>query len=114
MVERSGADDPGWELLSRTAAGDDAAFGELMRAYQDRLLAVCQRMLGGPEKAEDAVQEVFLKAYRQAGRLEPRGRLYTWLYRVAVNHCLNRLRRRRIVRFVPLVKRGVGEEAVPV
>jgi RNA polymerase sigma-70 factor (ECF subfamily) len=98
----TGTEDRGWELLARTAAGDDNAFGELMTLHADRLVRVCHRLLNDRAEAEDAAQEVFLKAYRKAGRLEPRGQVYTWLYRVAVNHCLNRLRRRRIVRFLPL------------
>ncbi|MDX1643851.1 MAG: RNA polymerase sigma factor [Thermoanaerobaculia bacterium] len=102
--------DPGWELLSAVAAGDELAFERLVGAYQDRLLVLCRRLLGSRAAAEDAVQEVFVKAYRQAGRLEPRGKFYTWLYRVATNHCLNRLRRRRIVRFVPLVSERDPEE----
>jgi len=109
-LERSEVEDSGWELLERVAAGDEEAFARLMRQHQDRVLAVCQRMLGNRAQAEDATQEVFLKAYRQAGKLKIRGQLYTWLYRVAVNHCLNRLRRRRIVRFVPLVGPGESDE----
>jgi RNA polymerase sigma-70 factor (ECF subfamily) len=57
-------------------------------------------MLGDAEEARDAAQDVFLKAYRKAGEVEPRGQVYTWLYRVAVNHCLNKLRRRRLARFL--------------
>lgn len=102
--------DRGWELLERVAAGDSAAFEEIVLEHEARLLALCRRMLGSRAAAEDAVQEVFVKAYRHAGRLEPRGRLYTWLYRVATNLCLNRLRRRRIVRFVPLVGERPSEE----
>ena len=102
-LERSGAEDPGWRLLEQVAAGDSGAFDALMLQHQDRVLAVCQRMLGNRAEAEDATQEVFVKAYHKAGSLEPRGQVYTWLYRVAVNHCLNQLRRRRIVRFLPLV-----------
>lgn len=103
-------DDAGWELVSGVAAGDERAFEQLVAAYQDRLLLLCRRLLGSRAAAEDAVQEVFVKVYRQAGRLEPRGKLYTWLYRVATNHCLNRLRRRRIVRFVPFVSERDPEE----
>ena len=111
-LERSEVEDSGWELLARVADGDQDAFADLMRQHQDRVLAVCQRMLGDRAQAEDATQEVFLKAYRKAGSLEPRGRVFTWLYRVAVNHCLNRLRRRRIVRFVPLIGPGESDEPV--
>lgn len=104
LVRPTGASDRDWELVERLAAGDEGALGDIVRAHQERLLALCRRLLGSRDAAEDAVQEVFLKLYRRAGRLRPRGRLYTWLYRVATNHCLNRLRRRRIVRFVPLAR----------
>jgi RNA polymerase sigma-70 factor (ECF subfamily) len=84
------------------AAGDVEAFAPLVESHQQRLLRLCERLLGDPEEARDAVQEVFLKAYRKAGDFRPQGQVYTWLYRIAVNHCLNRLRRRRLVRFTRL------------
>lgn len=92
--------DPDAEVLARVAAGDTAAFEALVRRHQDRLVGVCQRLLGDREEARDAAQEVFLKAFRKAGSYRPRGRVSTWLYRIAVNHCLNRLRRRKVVRFL--------------
>lgn len=94
--------DPGWEWLSRAAAGDADAFARLVEHHQERLLRLCERLLGDAEEARDAAQEVFLKTFRKAGELRPQGQVYTWLYRLAVNHCLNRLRRRRIVRFLRL------------
>lgn len=105
---RAAADLDDWELLARTARGDEGAFEVLVERHQDRLVRLCERLLQDREAALDATQEVFLKAFRKAGSLEPRGELYTWLYRVATNHCLNRLRRRRIVRFLPLF--GESEE----
>lgn len=97
-----GAGDPDWELLARVAAGEGDAYLPLVERHQDRLLRLCERLLGDREEARDAVQEVFLKAFRHAGTARPRGQLFTWLYRIAVNHCLNRLRRRRLVRFFSL------------
>jgi len=94
------ASDPGWEWLARVAAGDTAAFSPLVESHQERLLHLCERLLGDAEEARDAAQEVFLKAYRKAGDVRPQGQVYTWLYRIAVNHCLNKLRRRRLVRFL--------------
>jgi RNA polymerase sigma-70 factor (ECF subfamily) len=102
--------DPGWELLARVAAGDVEAFAPLVEGHQERLLRLCERLLGDREEARDAVQEVFLKAFRKAGAFRPRGQVYTWLYRIAVNHCLNRLRRRRLVRFTRL---GAPGETAP-
>lgn len=92
--------DPGWEVLAKVAAGDANAFAALVEAHQERLLRLCERLLGDAEEARDAAQEVFLKAYRKAADFRPQGQVYTWLYRIATNHCLNQLRRRRLVRFV--------------
>jgi DNA-directed RNA polymerase specialized sigma24 family protein len=92
--------DPGWAALAKVAAGDAGAFAVLVEAHQERLLRLCERMLGDPEDARDAVQEVFLKAYCKAADFRPHGQVYTWLYRIATNHCLNKLRRRRLVRFI--------------
>jgi RNA polymerase sigma-70 factor (ECF subfamily) len=92
--------DPGWEALARVAAGDAEAFAVLVESHQERLLRLCERMLGDFEEARDAAQEVFLKAYRKAADVRPGGQVYTWLYRIAVNHCLNKLRRRKLVRFL--------------
>jgi RNA polymerase sigma-70 factor, ECF subfamily len=94
------AADPGWELLARVAAGESDAFTRLAEEYQDRLLRLCERLLGEAEEARDAVQEVFLKIWRKSAAVRPQGQLYTWLYRIAVNHCLNKLRRRKLVRFL--------------
>ncbi len=92
--------DSGWDALARVAAGDTDAFTHLVESHQERLLRLCERLLGDPEEARDATQDVFLKVYRKAGEVRPQGQIYTWLYRIAVNHCLNRLRRRRLIRFL--------------
>jgi RNA polymerase sigma-70 factor (ECF subfamily) len=96
------APDPGWDTLARVARGDAGAFAAIVESHQERLLRLCERLLGDAEEARDAAQEVFLKAYRKAAEAKPQGQLYTWLYRIAVNHCLNKLRRRRLVRFLRL------------
>lgn len=91
-----------WQLLAQVAEGDDDAFRIIVERHQDRLIRLCQRLLNNREEALDAAQEVFIKTYQKAGKLQPRGELFTWLYRVATNHCLNRMRRRRIVQFLPI------------
>jgi RNA polymerase sigma-70 factor (ECF subfamily) len=101
--------DPGWKVLARVAAGDANAFTQLVEAHQDRLLRLCERLLGDPEEARDATQDVLIKIFRKAGTLQPRGQVYTLLYRVATNHCLNLLRRRRLVRFIQLESPGASE-----
>lgn len=94
------AGDPGWEALAKVAAGDADAFTSLVESHQERLFRLCERLLGDAEEARDAAQDVFLKAYRKAADVKPQGQVYTWLYRIAVNHCLNKLRRRKLVRFL--------------
>jgi len=100
-----------WHLLALAGEGDDEAFRQIVERHQDRLVRLCQRLLFDREEALDAAQEVFIKAYRKAGKLEPKGELFTWLYRVATNHCLNKLRRRRLVRFLPIGDSGEEETA---
>lgn len=105
--------DPDWETLRRVAAGETDRFRELVERHQERLVRVCDRLLGDTEEARDAAQEVFLRAYRKAGSYRPQGQVFTWLYRIAVNLCLNRLRRRRLVRFLSLSPPAEGEDEAP-
>src|SRR5258708_32372176 len=65
--------DPGWETLARVAAGDADAFGSLVEAPQERVLRLCDRMLGDAGEGRDAAQEGFLKAHRTARDVRPRG-----------------------------------------
>ena len=105
--------DPDWELVARLARGDQAALGDLIERHHRRLLRVCERLLGDAEEARDAVQEVFLKVMVKAGSFRPKALVSTWLYRVAVNHCLNVLRRRRLRRWVSLSPVEDEETAAP-
>ena len=107
------AADPDWDLVARIATGDREAFAELVERHHRRLLRVCERLLGDAEDARDAVQEVFLKVMVKAGGVRPRALVSTWLYRVAVNHCLNVLRRRRLRRWVSLSPAEDEEAAAP-
>jgi RNA polymerase sigma-70 factor, ECF subfamily len=91
-----------WADLAAAAAGDGAAFERLVVRHQRRLHRLCLRLLQDAAEAEEAVQDVFLKLYRRAGSFERHGQLFTLLYRIATNLCLNRLRRRRLIRFVSL------------
>ncbi len=81
------------DLVRRVAEGDGAAFTLLMTAHQERVLAVCRRMMGNREDALDAAQETFLRLYRKADRYRGDAALGTWLHRVTVNTCLDQLRK---------------------
>jgi RNA polymerase sigma-70 factor, ECF subfamily len=82
------------QLIARTCQGDQAAFGQLVERHRGRLLRVCFRLLGNVEDAKDVAQDAFLQAYVNLDRFRVDARFSTWLYRIAVNLCLNALRRR--------------------
>ncbi|MCR9072989.1 MAG: RNA polymerase sigma factor [Alphaproteobacteria bacterium] len=94
MTDRS-QEDPDAALMPRIADGDAAAFRALVDRHADRLLAFAQRMLGDRATAEDVVQDTYLSLWRKAGDWAPQARVSTWLYRVARNAALDRLRRVR-------------------
>jgi RNA polymerase sigma-70 factor (ECF subfamily) len=89
-------------LIERYLAGDVAAFEELMKAHEDRVFAICLRMLRDREAALDATQETFVTVFRKADRFAGRSAFSTWLYRVAVNTCYDQSRRMRRHRADPL------------
>jgi RNA polymerase sigma-70 factor, ECF subfamily len=89
-------------LLRAHAAGDSDAFSELVRRHRDRLWAVALRTLGDREEAADALQDALLSAYRAAGRFRGDAAVTTWLHRIVVNACLDRVRRRQVRPTVPL------------
>jgi RNA polymerase sigma-70 factor (ECF subfamily) len=82
-------------LVERYLGGDPAAFEELMSAHEDRVFAVCLRMLRDREAALDATQETFITVFRKADRFAGRSAFSTWLYRVAINTCYDQARRSR-------------------
>ena len=81
------------ELVERYLTGDIEAFDELMRAHEDRVFAVCLRMLRDRDAALDATQETFITVFRKASSFAGRSAFGTWLYRIAVNTCYDSLRR---------------------
>ncbi len=82
------------ELLREHVAGDSEAFGELFRRHRDRLWAVALRTMSDPEEAADALQDAMVSAFRRAGDFRGESAVTTWLHRIVVNACLDRLRRR--------------------
>ncbi|MFW8594872.1 RNA polymerase sigma factor [Cribrihabitans neustonicus] len=83
-------------LLARFAAGDGAAAAELTRRLGPRVFGVAMRVLGSPAEAEDITQEAMLRLWKMAPRWqEGQAQVSTWLYRVAMNLCIDRKRRAR-------------------
>jgi RNA polymerase sigma-70 factor (ECF subfamily) len=81
------------ELLSAHCTGDPDAFGELFRRHRDQMWALALRTTRDPEVAADAVQEAFIAAFRGADSFRGEAAVTTWLHRIVVNSCLDRLRR---------------------
>ena len=90
------------ELMARHVGGDPDAFGELFRRHRDRLWAVALRTLGDPEEAGDALQDAMVSAFRRADSYRGEAAVTTWLHRVVVNACLDRVRRANVRSADPL------------
>lgn len=84
--------------LELAQSGDDEAFGRIVEAFQGPVYNLCFQMLGERDEAEDAAQETFWKAYRNLGRYDPERKFINWLLAIASNHCVDRLRKRKIKR----------------
>ena len=83
------------ELVTRIRSGDGPAFEELYQRHAARLYNLAYRMAGTANDAEDMLQDIFLLAYRKLGSFRGESSLGTWLYRLAMNHCLDVLRSRQ-------------------
>jgi len=88
--------DPDEELVRRVGRGDPAAIQAMVARKLPRMLALAHRMLGDPVEAEDVAQEAMLRAWKQAPKWRPgQAKFDTWLHRVGLNLCYDRLRNRR-------------------
>jgi RNA polymerase sigma-70 factor (ECF subfamily) len=101
--DRATADFPGWDFLDhdekseqrfieRLIAHDERAFNELVQAYEQRVFRLLLRMLGRRDEAEDMAQEVFVQVFKAIGTFRGDSKLGTWIYRIAVNLCKNRIK----------------------
>jgi RNA polymerase sigma-70 factor, ECF subfamily len=93
-------------LLAAHLDGDPDAFAELVGRHRDRLWAVALRTTGDPEEAADAVQDGLLSAFRRADSFRGDAQVSTWLHRIVVNACLDRMRRQRVRPTDPLPDDG--------
>ena len=88
------AEPPDAELLRRHVTGDAEAFGQLFLRHRDRLWAVALRTMGDADEAADALQDAMISAFRRAADFRGDSAVTTWLHRIVVNACLDRMRRR--------------------
>ena len=95
MEPRAPAEEPSdAELIRKHVAGDPDAFGTLFLRHRDRLWAVAVRTLSDPEEAADALQDAMISAFRRADSFRGDSAVTTWLHRIVINACLDRLRRK--------------------
>jgi RNA polymerase sigma-70 factor (ECF subfamily) len=108
------ADNDDARLIALTAEGDEQAFAQLIRHYQQMVFSMIYRYTGDYECVEDLAQEIFIKVWRNAGKFRGKSKFTTWLYRIVVNHCLNYNHRHktRIVSLDELAKRGQIPDAL--
>lgn len=88
-------------LIRRARDGDQEAFRVLVERYQGAVHNLAYRMLGDPQEAEDAAQEIFVRIYRQLAQYDSERKFSTWVLAIATNFCIDQLRRRRL-QLVPL------------
>lgn len=105
------SDDP---LIDATLAGDTAAFGDLVRKYQDRLFTTMVHAIGLHAEAEDVVQEAFAQAFVKLSSFKRESQFYTWLYRIAFNVWLSRRRRKRPTVSLDKNRETLGSEPMDV
>jgi RNA polymerase sigma-70 factor (ECF subfamily) len=101
-------DDLPW--IEAACRGDSAAFGRLVRKYQDRLVGALNHVCGSHDEAEDVAQEAFVQAYVKLSSFAGDSQFYTWLYRIAVNSAISRRRKRREETSVDRTRETTGDE----
>ncbi|WP_249598878.1 RNA polymerase sigma factor SigW [Peribacillus frigoritolerans] len=83
------------ERINQVLKGDHNAFGEIVEIYKDKVFQICFRMLGNRQEAEDLAQEAFVRAYVNIRSFNITMKFSTWLYRIATNLCIDRLRKKK-------------------
>jgi len=88
--------------LDRCARGDERAIRWVLNRYRDRVVRLAAHVLHNSREAEDVAQEAFVKAFRQIGQFRGDSGFYAWLYRIVINLCLDRMRRKSMTSEMPL------------
>lgn len=95
------------DKIKRIQDGEGGLYSDVIRLYQQRIYLYCYRLLNNKEEAEDAVQDILIKAYQHIGQYKPQADFTSWLYKIAYHHCLNLLRRQK---FQQQVRRLLRQE----
>jgi RNA polymerase sigma-70 factor (ECF subfamily) len=103
LAQKTGLQIDETALIKAAQAGDQDAFGQLVRAYDQSVLRLAMNLLRSPEDAQDVYQEAFLRVYRNINNFRFDCSFHTWLYRIVTNLCLDQMRRRKVRREEPTV-----------
>lgn len=90
------------ELITKIKNGDQNAFRQLFEQYQHPVYNICYRMTGNREETEDITQDVFIKIFHAIGKFRGEAKLSSWIYRIVVNTCLKRERRKKLESWISL------------
>ena len=101
-LQTVGPEDVGAAVLDRARQGDEEAFATIVQVYDRRLRGLAYRVLGDPNRMDDALQEAYVRAFRALPRFRGDARLSTWLFRITYNACLDELARANKVSYLPL------------
>jgi RNA polymerase sigma-70 factor, ECF subfamily len=81
--------------IKQVLKGDQSAYSEIVEMYKDQVFQICYRMLGNRHEAEDMAQEAFIRAYVNIQSFNQKKKFSTWLYRIATNLCIDRIRKKK-------------------
>ena len=103
MAQKAGFQIDEKALIRAAQQGDQGAFGQLVRAYDQSVLRLAMNLLRSPEDAQDVYQEAFLRVYRNLNSFRFDCSFHTWLYRIVTNLCLDHMRKRKVRKEEPTV-----------
>ena len=103
MAQKTGLQTDEKALIRAAQEGDQDAFGQLVRAYDQSVLRLAMNLLRSPEDAQDVYQEAFLRVYRNLNSFRFDCSFHTWLYRIVTNLCLDHLRKRKVRKEEPTI-----------
>lgn len=91
------------ELLLKAKEGDDSAFEEIVKLYQQKVCNTIFYMIKNENIVEDLAQEVFIKVYRNLSKFNEESSLYTWIYRITMNTCLDQIKKEKKITYISTI-----------
>ncbi len=100
-------------VIERVLQGEEEAYSQIVDKYKHKIYAFLLRMINEPQDAQELAQEVFIKAFFHLNQYSPSCNFSAWLYRIAYNHCLDELRRRKKRRWISLLQAPLTVQQTP-